>query len=140
MNDVFYNYIIKNKGILMSGLTDYNKLVRNKIVGVEERGLIRTEYLKHSNIDIFSFYNGTLVLGALEIIVRGIKVPMRECYKTVKQYLEMPDVKEAFRITQFGGFSLKIKVPALMVKYKLTLVVICLIRLASKMGVGLNPV
>ena len=138
MNKVYYNYIIKENGLLTGSINNHDKLVRDKINGVTERGLLRDLYLKEKGIDIFNLYNGTIVIGVLEIIVRGVHLPVSKCVKAARKYLALDDVREAYRTTNFGGFTDKLKIPALMVKYGMTSLLVVLVHLASKIGVKLN--
>ena len=66
MDDVLYNYVIKEKGLLTSSLNNVKGLVEDKIIGIEQRAILRNLYLKEKNIDIFSYYIGTIVFSALE--------------------------------------------------------------------------
>lgn len=53
MDDVLYNYVIKEKGLLTSSLNNVKGLVEDKIIGIEQRAILRNLYLKEKNIDIF---------------------------------------------------------------------------------------
>ena len=138
MDKVYYNYIIKSKGLLTSSINNNEKLLRDKINGVTERALLRSLYLKERNIDIFPYYNGTFILGALEIIVRGADLPILKCIKATKKYLSLNDVKEAFCLTDMSGLSAKLKIPALMIKYGMMPLVVILIHLAGILHIKLN--
>ena len=70
MDDVLYNYTVKEKGIMTSSLNDAKGLVVDKIAGVEQRAILRNLYLKERNIDIFPYYIGTIVFSALELIMK----------------------------------------------------------------------
>ena len=94
--------------------------------------------MKEKGIDIFQLYNGTVVIGALEIIVRGAHLSIFKCIKAVRQYLSLEDVKEAYKTTNFNGFSNKMKYPALMVKYGLMPLLVILIHLGNKIGIKFN--
>lgn len=138
MDKVFYNYIINEKGLLLGSTDDSKKLVSAKINGVTERAVLRKLYLEKAGVDIFKYYNGTIVIGALEIIVRGTKMPVGKCYEAVKSYLKMNDVKEAYRITDFSGFPCKMKIPAWMIKYGMTWLLVVLVGIADKCGIKLK--
>ena len=138
MDKVYYNYIIKEKGLLTGSINNHDKLVRDKINGVTERALLRKLYLQEKDIGIFKYYNGTVVIGALEIIVRGAHLPIFRCIKAARRYLALDDVKEAYRTTDLSGFSAKMKYPALMVKHGMMPLLVVLVHLACKMGVRLN--
>lgn len=138
MDKVYYNYIIKEKGLLTGSINNHDKLVRDKINGVTERALLRKLYLQEKAIDIFKYYNGTVVIGALEIIVRGAHLPVFQCIRAARRYLALADVKEAYRTTDLSGFSVKMKYPALMVKHGMMPLLVVLVHLARKMGVKLN--
>lgn len=138
MDKVYYNYIIKSKGLLTSSINNNEKLLRDKINGVTERALLRSLYVEERNIDIFPYYNGTVILGALEIIVRGADMPILKCIKSTKEYLSLNDVKEAFCMTNLSGLSAKLKIPALMIKYGMMPLVVLLIHLARMLHIKLN--
>lgn len=138
MDKVYYNYIIKSKGLLTSSINNNEKLLEDKINGVTERALLRSLYLKERKIDIFPYYNGTIVLSALEIIVRGAELPIFTCIKATKKYLALKDVKEAFRLTNLSGLSAKLKFPALMIKCRMMPLVVILIHLSRMFNVKLN--
>lgn len=138
MDQVFYNYVIKDNGLLTGSINNFDKLVKDKKNGVTERGLLRKLYLEEKGIDIFKYYNGTIIIGVLEMIVRGAKLPISKCLNAAKSYLELEDVQEAFKTTKLRGFTNKMKYPALMVKYGMMPLLVVLIHLASKMGISLS--
>ena len=138
MDQVFYNYVIKDKGLLTGSINNFDKLVKDKKNGVIERGLLRKLYLEDKGIDIFKYYNGTIIIGVLEMIVRGAKLPISKSLNAAKSYLELEDVQEAFKTTNLRGFTNKMKYPALMVKYGMMPLLVVLIHLASKMGISLS--
>ena len=138
INKVYYNYIVKNNGLMTGSIGNFDKLVKDKISGISGRALLRKLYLEKKGIDIFKYYNGTVVIGALEIIVRGAHLPIFKCIKAVKQYLSLEDVKEAYKTTNFNGFSNKMKYPAFMVKYGLMPLLVILIHLGNKIGIKFN--
>lgn len=135
---VFYNYIMRANGGLVNSLSDSNNLLKAKIDGVLERAKLRSLAKKLYGEDIFSMYCGTLVLGAVEIAVRGAKLPISMCLKDVRAYMALDDVKEACRSISLGGLPLKFRVPSIMVKYHMTSIFVALIHLADKMGVKLS--
>lgn len=138
MDRVYYNYVIKDGGLLLGTRNNFDKLVVAKMKGVTERALLRQLYLDKRGVDIFQLYNGTLVLGALEVIVRGARIPIGKCYQAVKTYLRMDDVKKAYKTTDLSGFTAKMKIPALMVKYGMTLPLVMLIKIADLCGIKLK--
>lgn len=138
MDKVFYNYIIKEKGLLTGSLNNHEKLIRDKINGVTERALLREMYLQNKGKDIFEMYIGTIILSALEIIVRGSKLSIGECYKHVSTYLKYQDVKDAFDRVRIGGFPLKLRIPTLMIKFKCTLLLVVLVHIASIIGLRMD--
>ena len=109
-----------------------------KIDGVVERAKLRTIAKTLYGEDIFSMYSGTVVLGAVEIAVRGAKLPISTCLKDVRTYMALDDVKEACRSISLGGLPLKFRVPSIMVKYRMASLLVVLIHLADKFGVKLS--
>lgn len=78
IDGVFYNYFIREKGLLTSALSEDNALVEDKINGVIQRERVRELYQKIHDIDIFDCYIGTIVFSALEIIVKlSVLSPIR---------------------------------------------------------------
>ena len=129
---------MRANGGLVNSLSDSNNLLKAKIDGVFERAKLRSLAKKLYGEDIFSMYCGTLVLGAVEIAVRGAKLPISMCLKDVRAYMALDDVKEACRSISLGGLPLKFRVPSIMVKYHMTSILVALIHLADKMGVKLS--
>lgn len=71
MDDVLYNYVIKEKGLLTSSLNDAKGLVEDKIIGV------------------FSYYIGTIVFSALELIMHLSDISFFSSRKESKRYMNM---------------------------------------------------
>ena len=138
VEDVFYNYIMRANGGLVNSLSNSRNLLKAKIDGVVERAKLRTIVKNLYGEDIFSMYSGTVVLGAVEIVVRGAKLPICICLKNVRTYMELDDVKEACRSISLGGLPLKFRIPTIMVKYHMSSVLVVLVHLADKFGVKLN--
>ena len=138
VENVFYNYIMRSNGGLLSSLTNSNNLLKAKVDGVVERGKIRAIAKKLYGEDIFSLYIGTVVLGVVEIIVRGAALPITDSIKDVKQYMALPDVGEAYKSISLGGLPLKFRIPTMMVKYHMSSLLVILIHIANKLGVKLS--
>lgn len=138
VEDVFYNYIMRANGGLVSSLTNSNNLLKAKVDGVVERGKLRAIARTLYGEDIFSMYIGTVVLGVVEIIVRDVNLPMRDCMDDVRQYMALEDVKEAYKKISLGGLPLKFRLPAMFVKYKMTSILVLLVHIANKLGVKLS--
>lgn len=138
MPQTYYTYISKENGLLAGSVNNHAKLVKDKINGVTERGMLRSLYKKEKHIDIFHLYNGTVVLGVMEIIVRGAHLPISQCVKAAKSYMLLDDVKEAYRTTDLSGFTAKIKYPAMMIKYGMIPLLVLLVHIANCLGVRLR--
>lgn len=135
VENVFYNYIMRANGGLVNSLSNSSNLLKAKIDGVVERAKLRTIAKTLYGEDIFSLYNGTIVLGAVEIAVRGVKLPISSCICDIKTYMKLGDVKEACSSISLGGLPLKFKIPSLMVKYSMASLLVVLLHLAEKLGV-----
>ena len=138
VEDVLYNYIIRASGGLVNSLTDSKNLLKAKIDGVIERGKLRAMAKKQYGDDIFTMYIGTIVLGVVEIIVRGASLPIIGCIKDVNQYMKLEEVREAYSTISLSGLPLKFRIPTLMVKYHMSSLLVVLIHVANKMGVKLS--
>ena len=90
---LLWNYVIKEKGLLTSSLNNVKGLVEDKIIGIEQRAILRNLYLKEKNIDIFSYYIGTIVFSALELIMRLSDISFFSSRKELKRYMNMEDVR-----------------------------------------------
>lgn len=132
--DVYYNYIMRANGLLVGSLENFPKLIKSKCWGVTERELLRKKYFEIKGIDIFSMYVGTIVVGALEIIVRGVSEPFSECYASVSNYLSLPPVKEAYKKISYEKLPLKYRLGIFAVKYHCSFFLICFVKLAKKFG------
>ena len=135
VENVFYNYIMRANGGLQNSLSNSKNLLKAKVDGVVERAKLRTIAKALYGEDIFSMYSGTIVLGAVEIAVRGAKLPISTCIKDVKTYMALDDVKEACHSISFGGLPLKFRLPIMMVKYHMSSLLVILIHIASKLGI-----
>lgn len=138
VKDVFYNYIMRADGGLVNSLSNSKNLLKAKIDGVVERGKLRAMAKEQYGDDIFTMYIGTIVLGVVEIIVRGASLPIIGCIKDVNQYMKLEDVKEAYRAISLSGLPLKFRIPTMMVKYHMSSLLVVLIHVANKMGVKLS--
>lgn len=138
VDKVFYNYIIKSDGGLVKSLSNSKELLKAKIDGVIERAKLRSVAKKLYGEDIFSMYSGTLVLGAVEIVVRGATRTIQDTLCDVRKYMEMDDVKEACRSISLKGLPLKFKAPTMFVKYRMMRLLVVLIHIAYRLGVKLS--
>lgn len=135
VEDVFYNYIMRANGGLQNSLSNSSDLLKAKIDGVLERAKLRSNAKTLYGEDIFSMYCGTIVLGVIEIIVRGANIPVMNCMKDVNLYMSLDDVKEAYKMVSLRGLPLKFRLPTMMVKYHMSSLLVILIHIASKLGI-----
>lgn len=138
MEEVFYNYIIKEKGLLTSSINNSKGLVDDKVIGIEQRALLRNLYLKEHNLDIFSFYIGTIVFSALELIMRMSVFPFNTARKELTRYICLPDVKNGIKEARISNLPLKLKLPIILLKMKLHYLLLWGMRLLHKIGVKVN--
>ena len=134
------NKYLSNNNVYLSIIPDKNYFLDDRYLKIDYNKLINktTSSIDAKYIDIFPYYNGTVILGALEIIVRGADMPILKCIKSTKEYLSLNDVKEAFCMTNLSGLSAKLKIPALMIKYGMMPLVVLLIHLARMLHIKLN--
>lgn len=135
VENIYYNYIMRANGGLVNSLSNSKNLLKAKIDGVVERGKLRNIANSLYGEDIFSLYCGTIVLGVIELIVRGATMPIINCLKDVSQYMSLSDVKEAYKLVSLSGLPLKFRIPTMMVKYHMSSLLVTLIHIASKFGV-----
>lgn len=138
MDDVLYNYIIKEKGLMTSSLNNAKSLVDDKIIGVEQRAILRELYLKEKNIDIFHYYIGTIVFSALELIMRLPEAPFLSSIEEFKRYMEMKDVRTGIKKINVAHLPLKLRVPIVMLKYKLGYLLLGGVRIIKMIGIKVN--
>lgn len=138
MDDVLYNYVIKEKGLLTSSLNNVKGLVEDKIIGIEQRAILRNLYLKEKNIDIFSYYIGTIVFSALELIMRLSDISFFSSRKELKRYMNMEDVRVGIKEIDVSHLPLKLRLPIVMLKYRLTYLLLGGMRVLKMMGLKVN--
>lgn len=131
IDNVFYNYIIKEKGLLTSSLNS-NKLVNDKINGIQERRLLRELYLSKKNIDIYPMYIGTSVLSLLEIIIRTSNLKMGSYINGIKRYANLNEVKNGIKDIKLEGTPIKIKIAIYLLKFKLMLPLALIYKIVNK--------
>ena len=138
MDDVLYNYIIKEKGLMTSSLNNVKSLVEDKIIGVEQRAILRNIYLKEKNMDIFPYYIGTIVFSALELIVRLSDTSFFSARKELKRYMGMKDVRIGIEEINVAHLPLKLRLLILMLKYNLTYLLLGGMRVIKMIGLKVN--
>lgn len=138
MEEVFYNYIIKEKGLLTSSINNVKGLVDDKIIGIEQRALLREMYLKEHELDIFSFYIGTVVFSALELIMRMSGAPFNNTRKEFARYICLPDVKIGIKEVRISNLPLKLKLPIILLKMRMHYPLLFGMRLLCKLGIKVN--
>ncbi len=118
IDNVLYNYIIRNKGLMTSSLNS-NKLVNYKIKLIQERNILRELYLSKKNIDIYPMYIGTSVLSLLEIIIRTSNLKIGSYISGIKRYANLDDVRIGIKNIKLNGTPIKIKIAIYLLKFKM---------------------
>lgn len=85
--------------------------MEDKIIGIEQRAILRNLYLKEKNIDIFSYYIGTIVFSALELIMRLSDISFFSSRKELKRYMNMEDVRVGIKEIDVSHLPLKLRLP-----------------------------
>lgn len=135
VEEVFYNYIMRANGGLINSLSNSKNLLKAKVDGVVERAKLRSIAKTLYGEDIFFMYCGTVVLGVIEIIVRGATIPVINSLKDVSLYMALADVEEAYNVISLNGLPMKFRIPTMMVKYHMSSLLVILVNIASKFGV-----
>lgn len=138
MEEVFYNYIIKEKGLLTSSINNAKGLVNDKIIGIEQRALLRETYLKEHGLDIFSFYIGTIVFSALELIMRMSSFPFNSTRKEFSRYINLPDVKIGIKNVHISNLPLKLKLAIGLLKIKMHYPLLLGMRILYKLSINIK--
>lgn len=118
MDDVFYNYIIKEKGLLTSSISSCKGLVDDKINGIVQRERVRALYKEVHQEDIANCYIGTIVLSALELILRLSELSVFEGWKEYRRYRKLTEVKKGIKDIRIRKLPLKLKVPIYLLKIR----------------------
>ena len=105
--------------------------MEDKIIGIEQRAILRNLYLKEKNIDIFSYYIGTIVFSALELIMRLSDISFFSSRKELKRYMNMEEI-------DVSHLPLKLRLPIVMLKYRLTYLLLGGMRVLKMMGLKVN--
>ena len=138
MEEVFYNYIIKEKGLLTTSINNAKGLVEDKIIGIEQRALLRELYQKQHELDIFPFYIGTIVFSALELIMRMSIFPFNSTKVELARYIYLPDVKVGIKEVRISNLPLKLKLPIALLKIRMHYPLLFGMRLLYKLGIKIN--
>ena len=83
-------------------------------------------------------YIGTIVVGALELIVRGASNPVRTSIDAIRQYKSFPAVKEAYKNISYKRLPLKYKLGIWAIKNHFSYGLICFVKIAQMLGVKMN--
>lgn len=134
MNEVFYNYFIREKGLLSSSLSNHKALVDDKINGIVQRSKVRKLYKDIHNEDIFNCYIGTIVFNALELIMKLTDLPLSKSWILYKKYIILEDVKHGIRKIEINKLPFKIKVPIYLLKFHCDWLVILVVKIIKKIG------
>lgn len=132
MNEVFYNYFIREKGLLSSSLSNHKALVDDKINGVVQRSKVRKLYKDTHNEDIFYCYIGTIVFNALELIIKLTDLPLYKSWILYKKYIILEDVKQGIRKIEINKLPFKIKIPIYLLKFHCDWLVILAVKIVKK--------
>lgn len=135
MKEVYYNYIIKEKGLLTSSISNAKGLVDDKITGIEQRALLRVLYKNEHGLDIFPFYIGTIVFSALELIMRMSVFPFNSTRSEFARYIYLPDVKTGIKKIRIFHLPLKLKIPIILLKMKMYYPLLWGMRVLYKLGI-----
>lgn len=138
MEEVFYNYIIKEKGLLTSSINNAKGLVDDKIIGIEQRALLRILYQKEHELDIFPFYIGTIVFSALELIMRMSSFPCKSTRVELARYICLPDVKAGIKEVRISHLPPKLKLPIMLLKMRMHNLLLVGMRLLYKLGIKVH--
>lgn len=138
MNDIFYNYFIREKGLLSSSLLNHEALVKDKINGVIQRHKVRELYKEVHHEDILDCYIGTIVFSALELIMRLTDLKLSKAWALYKKYATLKDVKNSIDKIKITNLPLKIKFPIFLLKIHFDWLLIVLVKIVKKIGIELN--
>lgn len=138
MNGVFYNYIIKEKGLLTSSLFNHKGLVDDKINGIVQRERIRMLYMKVHKEDIFDCYIGTVVFSALELILKLSELPLFEGYKEYKRYRKIEGTKKGIHDIKIGKLPAKLKLPIYLLKGHCDFILFAMVKTLKSVGLKIS--
>lgn len=138
IDNILYNYIVKEKGLMTSSLNNAKSLVADKIAGVEQRAILRNLYLKERNIDIFPYYIGTVVFSALELIMRLSDTSFFSSRRELKRYMNLEDVRIGIKEINVTHLPLKLRLPIILLKYNLAYLLLAGMRIMKIIGLKIN--
>ena len=117
INDVLYNYIIKDSGAMYFSLASSSMLYKDKINLAQERNRLKILYKDVHKIDILDTYIGSLIFSAFELYAKLVKAHYKQGFKGLQEYLSLEEVKIAFKTTDSKNLPIKVKIPLLFTKY-----------------------
>lgn len=138
MSDIFYNYFIREKGLLSSSLSNHETLVHDKINGVIQRNKVRMLYKEVHNEDILDCYIGTIVFSTLELLMRLAELPYKKLWKLYKKYRNIKDVEDSIKRIHTGKLPLKLKIAIYCLKFHCDFIIIFITRILQKSGIKIH--
>jgi len=138
MSDIFYNYVIKEKGLLTSSISNYKGLVDDKINGIIQRERVRALYKQVHNEDIRDCYIGTIVLSALELIFRLSDLSLFEGWGEYCRYRNMVETKQGIRNIRIGRLPFKLKISICLLKFRCDFLLFFSVKLLKSLGIKLS--
>lgn len=138
MSEVFYNYIIKEKGLLTSSLSNHKGLVDDKINGIIQREKVRMLYIKVHKEDIFDCYIGTVVFSALELILKLSELPLFEGWREYKRYRKIKETQKGIRDIRIEGLPAKLKLPIYLLKWHCDFLLLAIVKMLKSIGLKIS--
>lgn len=138
MSEVFYNYIIKEQGLLTSSLSNHKGLVDDKINGIIQREKVRMLYIKVHKEDIFDCYIGTVVFSALELILKLSELPLFEGWSEYKRYKKIKQVKKSIHNIRIEGLPAKLKLPIYLLKWHCDFLLLVIVKTLKSIGLKIS--
>lgn len=134
ISDVLYTYMQKSTGLMYSSINNAAPLIKSKMDGIAERSRLRRIYDEQHGVDIFGMYAGSLVLSALELIVRLRRQDFRLGKNAISDYMKNGDVQYALKQVHLLSLPVKLFLPILFLRANAYLPLYSMVWLPSRIN------
>lgn len=108
-NRIIYNYFIRDNGLRNTNLTNNAVHIQQRLLGEQYREALTTR-MKAVGIELEKYYQGTLILASIELLMIIAKTCSWKNVSFFKEYVSLGIVKHAFEDAEPINFPLKLRI------------------------------
>lgn len=136
----YYYYIQRESGLLKSsGKISPVNICSAKKQAMLAREMVNELYLSMLNVDISHSYRGSNIIACFEQCIRLSQLPsIKTGYKYYNEFISSPAIQRDIKKISIAGAPLKIKIPIILLRNNMSLLLYVLVYYANKFGVSLK--